>query len=100
MKIRALMLGVPAVLFISGLAWAGLRPFTLAPEIIEVEEDEECVMTPGRLKCRWDGECVKIGNACYSCLSEMKWSSGMNACYKCTAGTSLELTENNEWECN
>lgn len=91
-----------AALFAIGLSLAAyaFSPFTSSPDAvtIDVAKGEKCVKETGRLKCRWDGPCVQVGNQCMSCLKDQLYSQEMGQCYSCPKGTSLRR-ENNSWTC-
>ncbi len=79
-------------------AKADFSPFTSSPDIVTISPGESCQKEPGKLKCRWGGDCVQVGNACYSCIDDYHWSGGMNTCYSCPNGTSLTRNGSN-WVC-
>ena len=43
-------------------AVGALSPSTSAPERITISPGEQCRKEFGKLKCRWNGPCVKEGN--------------------------------------
>jgi hypothetical protein len=81
-----------------GVAWA-FSPFSSSPEVVEVGPDEACVKESGKLKCRWDGDCVKRGNKCYSCIKDYHWSDEMDTCYSCPSGGSPQKQPDGTFEC-
>ncbi len=88
-----------ACLGIALAAYAG-SPMTTSPDAvtIDVQKGEQCVKETGRLKCRWDGECVQVGNQCMSCLKGQRYSIELGQCYSCLSGESL-VNENGSWTC-
>jgi len=83
------------------LAAYASSPFTSSPDAVTIDtsKGEQCVKEPGRLKCRWDGPCVPVGNQCMSCLKGQQYSVEMGQCYSCPEGTSLVRDNSNSWVC-
>jgi hypothetical protein len=75
-------------------------PMTTSPDAVEIDvaKGEKCVKETGRLKCRWGGDCVQVGNQCMSCMEGQHYSSDLGQCYSCESGTSL-AKENGSWVC-
>ena len=82
---------VNAALFVV-FAIGALSPSTSAPERITISPGEQCRKELGKLKCRWNGPCVKDGDACLSCMEGTKWHPALG-CYSCVSGTSLRERE-------
>src|SRR5262245_18600249 len=94
---RALTLGVIALT--AGIigVYAQMTPHVFSPEIVKVGEKEQCVKEAGKLKCRWDGPCAKVGDECHSCTRDLKYQQGLG-CYSCGQGTTLK-NKNGAWVC-
>ena len=73
-------------------------PFTSSPNITGLNSKGGCYKISGELACRWDGDCQKVGDQCYSCTEDYTYSAGMNQCYRCTGGTSL-TNSGGSWVC-
>lgn len=99
MKRTRIWIGLGAVAFVT--AAFAFSPFTYSPEAVQIDtaKGEQCTKEPGRLKCRWDGPCVQVGNQCMSCQKDQQWSGAMGKCYTCPKGTSLKQV-NGAWECS
>ena len=96
MKLKSLYAALAAI----GISFSvyAFSPFTSSPDAVTVAKGERCEKETGRLKCRWDGPCVQVGNQCMSCLKGQLYSQEMGQCYSCPSGTSLRR-ENNSWIC-
>lgn len=79
------------------VALAAFSPFVTQPDVVEIKPDERCVKEPGKLKCRWGGECAKVGNTCQSCQTGQRFQQGLG-CYTCPQNTSLRQ-KNGLWIC-
>lgn len=77
---------------------AQFSPSTYTPEVVDVGPNESCVKESGRLKCRWDGDCVKVGSQCFNCIGGYHYSKEMGTCWSCGQGTSLQNV-NGSWVC-
>jgi hypothetical protein len=88
-----------AVVFISLFAFADFTPFTSSPEYMTIEDGEQCQKEDGALKCRWGGECAKVGNSCASCPDGFKYSPDMGTCYDCPEGNNSLVNENGKFYC-
>lgn len=85
-------------LLLASLQFAAAEtPSVSSPDSITIEEGEQCVKTPGKLKCRWDGPCVQEGNVCQSCIGGTQYQHSLG-CWSCSAGTSLAKV-NGDWVC-
>jgi hypothetical protein len=73
-------------------------PSTSAPERITISPGEQCRKEPGKLKCRWNGPCVKDGDACLSCMEGTKWHPAIG-CYSCVSGTTLRRRDEETYVC-
>jgi hypothetical protein len=71
------------------VAHAEFTPFTTSPEKTD-KPSYGCEKRAGALACRWGGECVAVGNQCYSCGDKLSWDNILNTCYSCPEGTSLQ----------
>lgn len=83
---------------ISSAAYAGFSPSTTSPEVNDISQGEQCVKETGKLKCRWDGDCVQVGNTCVNCIGGYHWDAGLGACYSCPSGTGLKNV-GGSWTC-
>ena len=90
--------GIAATLVAVAMAAYAFTPFTFSPDVVDIQPGEECQKEAGRLKCRWDGQCAKVGNKCMSCIGGFNYSQEMGTCWSCGQGTSL-TKENGNWVC-
>ena len=72
------------------LAIADFSPHTTSPDVVQIEPGELCRKEFGKLKCRWGGECVKVGNECRSCIEGYRYHDSLG-CYSCPQGTRLSF---------
>jgi hypothetical protein len=73
-------------------------PSTSAPERITISPGEQCRKEFGKLKCRWNGPCVKDGDACLSCMAGTKYHPALG-CYSCVSGTTLRARDEYIYVC-
>ncbi len=58
-------------------------PTTFTPEVDVIPSHESCEPEYGKLRCRWAGACVRIGNQCFNCQQGQKFSPYWRVCYIC-----------------
>ncbi len=80
------------------LATVDFSPHTTSPDVVQIEPGELCRKEFGKLKCRWGGECVKVGKECRSCIEGYRYHGGLG-CYSCPQGTHLMFSEFETWVC-
>lgn len=98
MKSFLLLIVVTSFGAFSHLAMADFSPHTTSPDVVQIEPGEPCRKEFGKLKCRWDGECVKVGNECRSCMEGYRYHDALG-CYSCPQGTRLTFNDFESWVC-
>ncbi|MNF70663.1 hypothetical protein D3C84_525790 [compost metagenome] len=86
-------------LSLSSFSSAESSPIDYSPSVVAIQPGEACVKEPGELKCRWDGECAKVGNTCRSCTTGQRYSAEMDKCYTCSGGNAVVRNQNGQYVC-